>query len=190
MRFTSILIIIIFNISCLFSQDVKKLSKKDANEEVKRLTILIENLELENNELNNKLMIEYEKLLSEMDENSNLRIQNGEFRDEIRSMQEQLLELQKSFSQKDIETEELNAKIKNYLKKTSSDSLVIDSLKLTNQNYLKNISIDSLLIDSLILNNQNLYLDIAKSQTNHDSKTFFEETIIAWGLECHEMDWY
>ena len=39
-------------------------------------------------------MIEYEKLLSEMDENSNLRIQNGEFRDEIRSMQEQLLELQ------------------------------------------------------------------------------------------------
>ena len=47
-----------------------------------------------------------------------------------------------------------------------------------------------MLIDSLILNNQkNLYLDIAKSQTNHDSKTF-EETIIAWGLECHEMDWY
>ena len=93
MRFTSILIIIIFNTFCLFSQDEKKLSKKEANEEVKRLTILIENLELENNELNNKLMIEYEKLLSEMDENSNLRIQNGEFRDEIRTMQEQLIDL-------------------------------------------------------------------------------------------------
>ena len=67
MRFIYTLIIIIFNTSCLFSQDEKKLSKKEANEEVKRLTILIENLELENNELNNKLMIEYEKLLSEMD---------------------------------------------------------------------------------------------------------------------------
>tara|TARA_Y100000589_G_scaffold280261_1_gene276575 strand:- start:108 stop:953 length:846 start_codon:yes stop_codon:yes gene_type:complete len=135
MRFIYTLIIIIFNTSCLFSQDEKKLSKKEANEEVKRLTFLIENLELENNELNNKLMIEYEKLLSEMDENSNLRIQNGEFRDEIRSMQEQLLELQKSFSKKDIEIEELNTKIKNKKSKILNDSLfnilLSDSLKET-----------------------------------------------------------
>ena len=186
MRITTILIITIFNIPCIFSQDTKKLSKKDANEEVKRLTILIENLELEKNELNNKLMIEYEKLLSEMDQNSNLRIQNGEFRDEIRTMQEQLIEIKRSFSEKKLEIEALKTKMENYFIKKTIDSLAIDSLKLSNQNYLKKLSSQSLLIDSLILSNQNLNI---KSDLRFKSETFIEETIEGF-LECHELNWY
>ena len=149
MRFTSILIIIIFNISCLFSQDVKKLSKKDANEEVKRLTILIENLELENNELNNKLMIEYEKLLSEMDENSNLRIQNGEFRDEIRTMQEELIELQRSISKKESEINILTNKISNYKSKLLSDSISIIKFDNLTQKQIIQLEKDSIVINNL-----------------------------------------
>ena len=149
MRFTYTLIIIIFNTSCLFSQDEKKLSKKEANEEVKRLTILIENLELENNELNNKLMIEYEKLLSEMDQNSNLRIQNGEFRDEIRGMQEQLLEQQKSFSKKESEIEILNNKISNYKTKLQNDSISLQQYKILNKAQALQFKEDSLKIKNL-----------------------------------------
>ena len=82
MRSTIILLIIILNPMFLLAQDEKKLSKKEANEEVRRLTSLVESLQLEKEELNNKLMIEYEKLLAEMDQNSDLRNANGELRTE------------------------------------------------------------------------------------------------------------
>ena len=149
MRNTIILLIIILNPIYVIAQDVKKLSKKEANEEVRRLTNLIENLQLEKEELNNKLMIEYEKLLSEMDENSNLRTTNGELRNEIRSMQEQLLELQKSFSKKDTEIQSLNNKIENYKSKLLNDSISIEKFNLLNQKQIIQLENDSIVIKNL-----------------------------------------
>ena len=94
-----LVITILFPIS-LSSQDELNLKRKVANEEVKRLTILTEKLESEKEELNNKLMIEYEKLLSQMDENSDLRSANGELREQIREMQKELLDFQKKIQEK------------------------------------------------------------------------------------------
>ena len=159
MRFTSILIIIIFNTSCLFSQDTKKLSKKDANEEIKRLTILIEELESEKEELNNKLMIEYEKLLSEMDENSNLRIQNGEFRSEVREMQKNVIELQKSLEENKSLLKFLEEKNNKLTERIKSDSLnniqLLQSLKKLEQKRNN----DSLIINQLNFNLENIKIN-------------------------------
>tara|TARA_B100001559_G_C16434928_1_gene591548 strand:- start:388 stop:1284 length:897 start_codon:yes stop_codon:yes gene_type:complete len=133
----------------LISQDERKLNKKEANEEVKRLTILTENLQSEKEELNNKLMIEYEKLLSEMDENSNLRVQNGEFRSEAREKQEQLLDSQKKISKKENEIEKLNNEIRNYKSKLLNDSLSIEKIKTLNTNLQLQFATDSVKIKKL-----------------------------------------
>ncbi len=137
------LIIIFFLPIFILSQDEKKLSKKEANEEVKRLTILTEELQSEKEELNNKLMIEYEKLLSQMDENSNLRTENGELKSEIRDMQQELLELQKLLTQ--TENEKLSLIEEN---NTHKNNIRLDSISLKNLNdsiiFIKNLS-DSIL---------------------------------------------
>jgi len=171
MRFSSILIIIIFNISYLFSQDTKKLSKKDANEEVKRLTILIEELESEKEELNNKLMIEYEKLLSEMDENSNLRIQNGEFRSEVREMQKNVIELQKSLEENKSLLKFLEEKNNKLTERIKSDSLnniqLLQSFKKLEQKRNN---------DSLIINQLNFDLENIKLNKNQKKLKFSLES--------------
>ena len=123
-----ILIVIILLPTSILSQEERKLNKKEANEEVKRLIILTEKLQSEKEELNNKLMIEYEKLLSEMDENSNLRIQNGEFRSEIRTMQKNLIDLQKSYSDKENLVLDLNTYIETLKNNTRSDSILTINL--------------------------------------------------------------
>ena len=84
------IILIIFPL-IIFSQEEKKLNKKEANAEVKRLTNLLEKIQSEKEELNNKLSIEYEKLLYEMDENNELRTKNGELTDELRKIKEVLV---------------------------------------------------------------------------------------------------
>ena len=80
------IILIIFPL-LVFPQEEKKLNKKEANAEVKRLTNLLEKIQSEKEELNNKLMIEYEKLLYEMDGNNELRIKNSELADELTKIQ-------------------------------------------------------------------------------------------------------
>ena len=169
MRSSIILLIIILNPTYVISQDIKKLSKKDANEEVRRLTTLVESLQLEKEEFNNKLMIEYEKLLSEMDENSNLRTTNGELRNEIRSMQEQLLELQKSFSEKEAETKSLNNKIENYKSKLLNDSISIEKFNLLTQKQIVQSKNDSIVIKNLKDSIVNLNYNVLNLENTNES---------------------
>lgn len=175
MRSTIILITIILNPLYLLAQDEKKLSKKEANEEVRRLTSLVESLQLEKEELNNKLMIEYEKLLAEMDQNSNLRNANGELRSEIRSMQEQVLEFQKSFSEKETEIENLNNTISNYKSKLQNDSISIEKFDLLTQKQIIQLERDSIEIINLKDS-----LDLIKSKNeNYPNPISYSTKIIA-----------
>ena len=128
MRSTIILITIILNPLYLLAQDEKKLSKKEANEEVRRLTSLVESLQLEKEELNNKLMIEYEKLLSEMDQNSNLRNDNGELREQTREMLENLMNLEKKISNINNSIGIKDNQINEHLIKIQNDSILINEL--------------------------------------------------------------
>ena len=148
-----LVIIILFPIS-LSSQDELNLKRKVANEEVKRLTILTEKLESEKEELNNKLMIEYEKLLSQMDENSDLRSANGELREQIREMQKELLDFQKKIQAKKTEIDNFNTQILNYKSKIKSDSISIKNLN-DSIIFTKNLS-DSILNEKINLES-NIY---------------------------------
>ena len=148
-----LVIIILFPIS-LSSQDELNLKRKVANEEVKRLTILTEKLESEKEELNNKLMIEYEKLLSQMDENSDLRSANGELREQIREMQKELLDFQKKIQAKKTEIDNFNTQILNYKSKIKSDSMSIKNLN-DSVIFTKNLS-DSILNEKINLES-NIY---------------------------------
>ena len=148
-----LVITILFPIS-LSSQDELNLKRKVANEEVKRLTILTEKLESEKEELNNKLMIEYEKLLSQMDENSDLRSANGELREQIREMQKELLDFQKKIQEKKTEIDNFNAQILNYKSKIKSDSISIKNLN-DSIIFTKNLS-DSILNEKINLES-NIY---------------------------------
>ncbi len=182
-------IIIILTPLSILAQDDKKLNKKEANEEVKRLMILVENLQLEKEEINNKLMIEYEKLLSEMDENSNLRTTNGELRSELRDMQQELLELQKLYTERESAIKNLNTQIKNKKSQIFNDSLInrllTDSLTDINTTVLllqnlndslnKTLNLNSLKKDIVLPNNyelSNIELNEGGSGPNTMTLTF------------------
>ena len=189
-----ILILIILLPISILSQEERKLNKKEANVEVKRLIILTEKLQSEKEELNNKLMIEYEKLLSEMDENSNLRIQNGEFRSEIRIMQQNLIELQKSYSDKENNVLNLNTYIEKLKSNIKSDSILTNNLK--NNVINLNDSIINLnnsiinLNDSIIKLNEISYLKVKEINSYLSLLLFLEEASIGNGGEEGVFNFY
>ena len=142
------IILIIFPL-IIFSQEEKKLNKKEANAEVKRLTNLLEKIQSEKEELNNKLSIEYEKLLYEMDENNELRTKNGELTDELRKIKEVLVKENEKLNEFKKKLEKNNIIIADYRLSVNNDSIYIktlnDSINDLNlekiKNYIKNDSL-------------------------------------------------
>ncbi len=155
MQKTALKIILIIFPFLVFSQDEKKLNKKEANAEVKRLTNLLEKIQSEKEGLNNKLMIEYEKLLYEMDENNELRTKNGDLVNELENIQQELVE----------EKEKLNE----FKNKVEEDNIIITDYKLLIYN-------DSIYIKALNDSINDLNLEKIKNNIKNDSLNKVNDT--------------
>ena len=169
------IILIIFPL-LVFSQDEKKLNKKEANAEVKRLTNLLEKIQSEKEELNNKLMIEYEKLLYEMDENNELITKNSELVDELTNIQQELVEERENLNKLKKQLENNNIIITDYKQLINNDSIYIktlnDSIKDLNLEKLKN----NILNDSITKINNTYFSTIKNLEDSLRLYINFNET--------------
>ena len=169
------IILIIFPL-LIFSQEEKKLNKKEANAEVKRLTNLLEKIQSEKEELNNKLMIEYEKLLYEMDGNNELRNKNSELADELTKTQQELVEEREKLNDLKKQLEKNNILITDYRQLIYNDSIYIktlnDSIKNLNLEKLKN----NILNDSIIKINNTYFSTINNLEDSLNLYINFNET--------------
>ena len=169
------IILIIFPL-LVFPQEEKKLNKKEANAEVKRLTILLEKIQSEKEELNNKLMIEYEKLLYEMDENNELITKNSELVDELTNFQQELVEEREKLNELKKQLENNNIIITDYKQLINNDSIYIktlnDSIKDLNLEKLKN----NILNDSITKINNTYFSTINNLEDSLSLYINFNET--------------
>ena len=103
-------------------------------------------------------MIEYEKLLYEMDGNNELRIRNSELADELTKIQQELVEQREKLNDLKKQLENNDVLITDYRKLIYNDSIYIktlnDSIKNLNLEKIKN----NILNDSIIKINNTYFL--------------------------------
>ena len=121
-------------------------------------------------------MIEYEKLLYEMDGNNELRIKNSELADELTKIQQELVEEREKINDLKKQLENNDVLITDYRKLIYNDSIYIktlnDSIKNLNLEKLKN----NILNDSIIKINNTYFSTINNLEDSLNLYINFNET--------------